>query len=227
MILVAVKPGTRRKALTLQSGVLRSACCSASVSTLTPALLTLYAASPGGHVMPCFEPVLTTTHGQPCWIIDGTKARPPLMTPHRFVSRILCQRSACMYGEHWPLVCTAALFISRCTAPNLANASHLRATSCSSRRQSQVQQSTSVHLAPAASASRRTPSSSLVSMSASKILIPRRAQRKAVARPMPDAQPTITATEPLASTPVVSTGAHGTEALPRGMLLLKRRLAKA
>ena len=42
---------------------------------MTPALETLYAVSPGGIVMPCFEPVLTTTAGSPCAIMVRVSGR--------------------------------------------------------------------------------------------------------------------------------------------------------
>ena len=64
-------------AATLQPAVERSVCCSASVSALTPALLTLYAVSPGGIVIPCLLPVFTTTAGSPCSSMCGTKHIPP------------------------------------------------------------------------------------------------------------------------------------------------------
>ncbi len=58
---------------------------SASASTLSPALLTLYAVSPGGVVMPCFEPVNTTAQGWPAATIPGTKA----WTPEQVVDFLL------------------------------------------------------------------------------------------------------------------------------------------
>mmetsp|Transcript_7278 Transcript_7278/g.19054 ORF Transcript_7278/g.19054 Transcript_7278/m.19054 type:complete len:226 (-) Transcript_7278:51-728(-) len=225
MIFVAVNPGTSRNAFTLQPGMLRNVCCIFSVSTLTPALLTLYATSPGGEVMPCLLPVLTTTHGQSCSIIEGTNASPPQYTPHRLVSRILRHRSGCSKVPHCPFVCMAALFIRKCTAPNLANASSLSATTCDSLRQSQVTDRTSVHFAPAATSSRRTLSHD--SISASSTFIPSFAHRRAAARPMPDAHPMMTATEPRASTPEVSTGAAGIVDFPRGTGGEKCRRAKA
>ena len=47
-------------------------------------------------------------------------------TPYRFTASTRCQRSRCSYGPHLPFVCTAALFIRKCTAPNMANANCFR-----------------------------------------------------------------------------------------------------
>ena len=50
-IIVIVQPGTSRNAFTLQPSRERSECWRPSVRTFTPALLTLYAVSPGGMVI--------------------------------------------------------------------------------------------------------------------------------------------------------------------------------
>jgi hypothetical protein len=57
----------------LGGGWLRSVCANPSVSTFTPALVTLYAVLPGGQVIPCLEPVLTIAAGVPWSIIAWAK----------------------------------------------------------------------------------------------------------------------------------------------------------
>mmetsp|Transcript_55648 Transcript_55648/g.124339 ORF Transcript_55648/g.124339 Transcript_55648/m.124339 type:complete len:221 (+) Transcript_55648:369-1031(+) len=171
-IIVLTHPGTSRKAFTWQPAVERNLCCSASVRTLTPALLTLYAVSPGGIVMPCLEPVFTTTAGSACSIMCGTNARPPRKTPHRLVSRIVRHRSACSYGPHRLFDWIAALFISRCTFPKALKAATCAARTSASRRQSHCCTRTSASPAPAAMHSSRTEAASAVSMSASMTFMP-------------------------------------------------------
>lgn len=84
---VKVHPGTSRWTLVCVSFRSKLKC---SASAFTAALDALYAALPGGFVMPCLLPVITIALGvleERDWK-DGTYVFSPLITPKRFVLRI-------------------------------------------------------------------------------------------------------------------------------------------
>ena len=60
-----VQPGTSKCAETTQPSLERNSWARPSVKALSAALLQLYATLPGGFVIPCFDPVLTTHDGLP------------------------------------------------------------------------------------------------------------------------------------------------------------------
>ena len=116
IIPVYVKPGIRRCAVTRQPGRLRSVWARPSVRAFTADLLTLYAVSPGGCVMPCFEPVLMTRPGSPLSAMAGTKACTPCSTPKKLTPMTRVQPSGLDRAS--PPPATPALFISTETGPN-------------------------------------------------------------------------------------------------------------
>ena len=48
----------------------------------------MYATFPGGFVMPCFDPVLTTTHSFPDAIIAGRKTVTPFTAPRKLTPKV-------------------------------------------------------------------------------------------------------------------------------------------
>lgn len=84
---VKVHPGTSRCTLVLESRRSKLRC---SARDLIAALEELYAAFPGGLVMPCLDPVMTIADGIEDFLAwnAGTKVLRPFTTPKRFVSKI-------------------------------------------------------------------------------------------------------------------------------------------
>jgi hypothetical protein len=78
----------------------------------------LYAVSPGGQVIPCFDPVLMMAQGVRWSIIAWVKLCTPLMTPNRLTFSTRRQPSGLSNGP--PPGDVPALFISTATSPNAA-----------------------------------------------------------------------------------------------------------
>lgn len=96
---VNVHPGTSRCTLVFASFRSKLKC---SAKALTAAFDALYAALPGGFVMPCLLPVMTMALGvldERDWK-EGTYVLSPLITPKRFVLSIC--RSLSIHGSPIP-----------------------------------------------------------------------------------------------------------------------------
>ena len=83
-------------------------------------LAQLYATLPGGFVIPCFEPVLTTHDGLPLAIMAGTKALQVLTTPRKLMPITLENVSAEPPSADPPLRATPALQNRKFGAPSFA-----------------------------------------------------------------------------------------------------------
>ena len=186
-----VKPGTSRWAVTLPDVFSRSVCARPSVNDFTPDLLTLYAVSPGGCVMPCLEPVLITSPGLSPSTMAGTKRCTPCMTPIRFTPSTRRQPSGFESASPPPPV--PALFMTTETCPN-------RSSTVRASRSTDPASETSVTWArtrspsPMSSSARFSFSSS---RSARQTRKPSSTSRFAVASPIPLAEPVTTAVLPV------------------------------
>ena len=159
----------------------------------------------GRRVMPCFDPVLTIIAGVPCATIASAKACTPLMTPHRLTSSTCRQRSypRTVRHRHRCRHCSSAARPRRSFHRRRASAAaHPPSTRHRLRRPAHRLCRCGRARRPLPPQPRATPPA----RSASTMRMPRPAHLRAVARPMPEAAPVITAVRPLVRTPAVRTG---------------------
>mmetsp|Transcript_4747 Transcript_4747/g.19355 ORF Transcript_4747/g.19355 Transcript_4747/m.19355 type:complete len:200 (-) Transcript_4747:144-743(-) len=154
MIEVLTHPGMRSAARIVSGHVVRSSCSRPSVYALRAALLTLYAKLPGGMVMPCLEPVLTTSPFSPLARMRGTKARQPWMGPNVLTPSVARYRDAGARAP--PPRPTPALLTSTWHAPASAKT---RSASASTAASSATSTTTAVAPDNSAAAARTSASS--------------------------------------------------------------------
>src|SRR6058998_3955042 len=175
-----------------------SSICSASLSTVTPCLVTVYGAIHGPTSSPPTDDVLTMWPA-PWRIISGTKQRCAWITLHRLTPMARCHSSS-PCSQLLPELRMPALLNSQSTRPK-------RSSAASRSRSIWASRLTSVRSAiagvPWAASVSRSSTSAGSSMSASTSEAPRAASPVANARPMPRAAPVTTAT-PWKRAPIAS-----------------------